>query len=198
MFSWLSWFFDDLFYYIAIIALIGGVIAYTLSYLVGFLPMLKAHALILKVLGIFLVITGGYYVSDHHGYQRRMAEDQVEIDRLNQEARAKEQELNEKVNQTASALRKANNEAQTKISKLTADVQSGVVRLSIPISSNALCATDSSRAANGDSTTRAELDAKASANLISITADGDKAIRSLNACIASYNEVRQTLMEKIE
>ena len=63
--SWLSWFFDDLFYWIAIITTVAGAIAYVLSYLVGFLPMLKPHALIMKVVGLVLVISGGYYVADH-------------------------------------------------------------------------------------------------------------------------------------
>ena len=80
MLSWLSWFVDDLFYWIAVIALIGGAAAYVLSYLVGFLPMLKPHALVMKVVGLSLVVIGGYYVADHRGYERRVAEDKAEIE----------------------------------------------------------------------------------------------------------------------
>ena len=190
MFSWLSWFFDDLFYYIAIIALIGGVIAYTLSYLVGFLPMLKAHALILKVLGIFLVITGGYYVSDHHGYQRRMAEDQVEIDRLNQEARAKESELSKKLAQTGAALRKSKDENKSKQSSIDADIDAG--RLQLPTSC-ALQANSDATTASGNTTNGAESTRQALKDIVQIAADGDNAIIQLNSCIATYNQVMQTV-----
>ena len=150
------------------------------------------------ILSFLFALLGAYSYGHHSGYQECYQEAVAKVAKANEQARAKEQELNNKVNETASQLRKANNEAQTKISKLTADVQSGAVRLSIPVTSNSVCSSDSSRASNGDTTARAELDRQASANLIAITADGDKAIRSLNACIASYNEVRQTLMEKVD
>ena len=112
--SWLSWFFDDLFYWIAVIALVGGAAAYVLSYLVGFLPMLKPHALIMKVVGLVLVISGGYYVADHRGYERRVAEDKAEIERLNTEARAKEAELGQKLARATSQLKQAKNDIKTK------------------------------------------------------------------------------------
>jgi len=150
------------------------------------------------ILGALTAVIGAYFYGHHAGYQECYDEAVAKVARANDEARKKEQELNAKVNATASALRKANDEAQVKISKLTSDVQSGAVRLSIPLSSNSVCSSNTSGTANGDSTARAELNGKASANLIAITADGDKAIRSLNACIASYNEVRQTLMEKVD
>jgi len=72
------------------------------------------------------------------------------------------------------------------------------LRLSIPVSSNSVCSTDSTRASNGDTNARADLDTKTAEDLIAITADGDKAIRALNACITSYNQVRETLREKID
>lgn len=146
-----------------------------------------------------LAIIGAYFYGHHAGYKECYSEEVAKVARANQEARAKEQELTSKVNETANQLRKANETAQVKITKLTADVQSGALRLSIPVTANSVCSSDTARTASGDQPqARAELDRQASANLIAITADGDKAIRALNACITSYNQVRETLKEKID
>jgi len=150
------------------------------------------------LLGVILTIIGAYFYGHHAGYKECYDEAVAKVARANQEARTKEAELNAKVNTTASQLRKANDEAQTKIFKLTADVQSGALRLSIPVSSNSVCAADSTRTASGDTNARADLDPKTSQDLINITADGDKAILALNACISTYNQVRETLKEKID
>ena len=150
------------------------------------------------LLSVILTITGAYFYGHHAGYKECYDEAVAKVARANEEARAKEAELNAKVNTTASQLRKATDEAQTKITKLTADVQSGALRLSIPLSSNSLCASDTSRATSGDSNARTDLDPKTSQDLIAITADGDKAILALNACIATYNQVRNSLREKID
>jgi len=146
-----------------------------------------------------LAIIGAYFYGHHQGYQECYSEAVAKVAKANDAARAKEQELNEKVNQTASALRKANNDAQVKITKLTADVQSGALRLSIPVTSNSVCSSNATGTTGRDQPqARAELDGQASANLIAITADGDKAIRALQACITSYNQVRESLKEKID
>jgi len=150
------------------------------------------------LLSLILTITGAYFYGHHAGYKECYDEAVAKVARANEEARTKEAELNAKVNTTASQLRKANDEAQTRIYKLTADVQSGALRLSVPLSSNSLCPSDSSRTTSGDSNARADLDPKTSQDLISITADGDKAILALNACITTYNQVRETLKEKID
>ena len=150
------------------------------------------------LLSVILAIIGAYFEGHHIGYQECYDEAVAKVARANEEARTKEAELNSKLNTTANELRKANNEAQTKIAKLTSDVQSGALRLSIPFASNSVCSSDPSRAANGDSNARADLDTKTSQDLINITADGDKAIIALNACITTYNQVRNSLKEKID
>ena len=150
------------------------------------------------LLSVILTITGAYFYGHHAGYKECYDEAVAKVARANQEARTKEAELNAKVNTTASQLRKANDEARTKIYKLTADVQSGALRLSVPLASNSVCTADSTRTASGDSNARADLDPKTSQDLINIAADGDKAILALNACITTYNQVRETLKEKID
>jgi len=193
MMSWLSWFFDDLFYWIAVIALCGGIVVYSLSYFVGFIPMLKAHALLMKVLGLALVISGGYYVSDHHGYQRRVAEDKAEIERLNGEARAKEVELGQKLARATSQLKQAKNDIKTKQASINARIDSGELRL--PTS----CAVQTNPGASNDSGANGtQSDKQTLKDIVAIASDGDKAIVKLNACISQYNEVMQTVNEGVK
>ena len=193
--SWLSWFFDDLFYWIAVIALVGGAVAYVLSYLVGFLPMLKPHAVIMKVVGLVLVISGGYYVSDHHGYQRRVAEDQAEIERLNGEARAKEAELNQKIAQTGAALRKAKDDIKAKQSSIDARIDSGELRLP---STCGVQAGSNASTQSGDTSDGGRSDREALKSINSIVADGKLAIKLLNACIIEYNDAREKVNEGVK
>jgi len=187
----LSWFFDDLLYWIALIALFGGAIAYVLSYCIGFIPMLKPHALIMKVVGLVLVILGGYYVSDHHGYQRRVLEDQVEIERLNGEARAKEAQLDKQKQATNVALRKAKDAINQKQSDINKRIDSGELRLpsSCGVQANADARNDRSGEVPTDSSRQAIKD------IVAIATEGDRAIVQLNACIDFYNTVRSKVNE---
>jgi len=193
MLSWLSWLFDDLFYWMALIALGVGAVAYVLSYLVGFLPMLKPHALVMKVVGMALVLLGGFYVSDHHGYQRRVAEDKAEIERLNGEARAKEAELNTKLARATSQLKQAKNDIKTKQASINARIDSGELRL--PSTCGVQASADAS---NGNQADGAQSDRQAVKDIVAIASDGDKAIVKLNACISQYNEVMQTVNEGVK
>ena len=193
MFSLIWTFFSDLLYWIALLSILTGACLYLVSYLVKFLPMLKPQALMMQVGGIVLVITGGYYVADHHGYQRRVAEDQVEIDRLNGEARAKEAELNKKLSGVTSALVKARNDVKDKQTSLNARVDSGELRLpsSCPIQTSSDAPTASGNTANAS-----QSDRQAIKDIVAIATDGDLAITQLNACIDTYNKVREVVNVK--
>jgi len=193
--SWLSWFFDDLFYWIAVIALVGGAAAYVLSYLVGFIPMLKPHALIMKVVGLVLVISGGYYVSDHHGYQRRVDEDKAEIERLNGEARAKEVKLNTKLARATSQLKQAKNDIKTKQASINARIDAGELHIGSQCSVQADANTTPSA---GNTENGAESEREVLKAINAITSEGDIAIVKLNACISQYNEVMQTVNEGVK
>ena len=185
----ISWLFGDSMYWLALAALGVGTTAYVLSYLVGFIPMLKPHALIMKVVGLVLVLLGGFYVSDHHGYQRRVAEDQAEIERLNGEARAKEAELNTKLARATSQLKQAKNDIKAKQSNISARIDAGELRL--PSTCNIQTATDAG-ATSGNAANDSQSDRQALKDIAAIAADGDTAITQLNACIATYNQVRET------
>ena len=189
----ISWLFGDLFYWIAVIALTGGTIAYTLSYLVGFLPMLKSHAIIMRIVGFVLIVLGGYYVADQRGYERRVAEDKAEIERLNGEARSKEAELNTKLARATSQLKQAKNDIKTKQASIDARIDAGELRL--PTSCGVQ--TDSGSTV-GDGSDRAESDRQAIKDIVQIAADGDSAIVSLNSCIAQYETVMKTVNEGVK
>ena len=193
MFSLIWTFFSDLLYWIALLSILTGACLYLVSYLVKFLPMLKPQALMMQVGGIVLVILGGAYVTDHHGYQRRVAEDQVEIDRLNGEARAKEAELNKKLSGVTSALVKARNDVKDKQTSLNARVDSGELRLpsSCPIQTSSDAPTASGNTANAS-----QSDRQAIKDIVAIATDGDLAITQLNACIDTYNKVREVVNVK--
>jgi len=189
----IGWLFGDIMYWLALAALGVGTTAYVLSYLVGFIPMLKPHALIMKVVGLVLVLLGGFYVSDHHGYQRRVAEDQAEIDRLNGEARAKEAELNTKLARATSQLKQAKNDIKAKQFSISARIDSGELRLPSTCSVQTSSSTTASR---GDQADGSDATKQAIKDIAAIAADGDAAITQLNACIATYNQVRETINVK--
>jgi len=142
-----------------------------------------------------LVISGGYYVSDHHGYERRVAEDKAEIERLNTEARAKEAELGQKLARATSQLKQAKNDIKTKQASLTASADAGSLRL---CPSGSVQADSSSSSASGNTTHESDSERQTVKALIGIAADGDTAITSLNACIAQYQAVMQTVNEGVK
>ena len=137
------------------------------------------------IIGVIATFIGVYFYGHHAGYQQRVDEDQAEIIRLNGEARAKEVELNQKIAVAITALRKAKDDIKTKQSSINDRVDSGELRLpsSCPVQSSA----DTSP---GDGGKGSESDRQAIKDIVSITTDGDSAIKDLNACISKYNEVR--------
>ena len=136
------------------------------------------------LVGILSVVVSSYFYGHHQAY----VEQEAEVARLNLIERDKEQQMQQLVNTHARELERANRDAKDKVTKLQSDIASGELRLSIATRSVQTCSDSSSTAR--DTTSRAELDPEASKSLIAITADGDNAIRSLNACIQIYNQVR--------
>ena len=140
---------------------------------------------------LLLTFGGGYWYGKHVEAEAQ----QVEVDRLNTEARAKEQALAAAVTTTANALRKSNETAKLEAQKRNADIDSGALRLRIPVKTScALSAPADSTIASGDSggETSAELDRETAKNLIAITEEGDRAINKLNACISLYNQALES------
>ena len=184
----ISWLFGDIMYWLALAALGIGATAYVLSYFVGFIPMLKPHALIMQVVGLVLVLLGGFYVSDHHGYQRRVAEDQAEIERLNGEARAKEAELNTKLARATGQLKKAKDEIKTKTASINARIDAGELHIGSQCS---VQADANSTSSGGNTEDGAKSEREILKTINAITNEGDLAITRLNACIDAYNSFKE-------
>ena len=142
-------------------------------------------AIVLIVLGAF---GSGYYKGEKDEYDRS----QIEIARLNAEARQTEQRMGEVARTYAQTLRKANNVAKVKEDKLRNDIVNSKLRLIVPVQAPdcAVPATADTPAPAGNTETRAELDPRIAESLVDLTSRGDTAIRSLNACIDQYNEMR--------
>jgi phospholipase/lecithinase/hemolysin len=95
--------------------------------------------------------------------------------------------------QRADHLTQEQTHAKTERNRFNADVRSGAVRLSIPVTSGQCAASaDTATAADHRHQARAELDPATAAALDAIAGDGDDATRQLNACIDAYNTVRDT------
>jgi hypothetical protein len=143
------------------------------------------------ILGAIFTLIGVYSYGHHSGYQERVTEDQIEIARLNDEARTKEQALNEKISKNQIALRKAKDELKSKQDSINARIDTGELRL--PTSCALQAPTDT---ATSDGSQGSQSDRQAIKDIVALTTEGDKAIIERNACIQQYNEVRDTINVK--
>ena len=139
------------------------------------------------LIALLLTFGGGYFYGKHVEKEAQ----QVEVDRLNTEARAKEQALAAAVTTTAEALRKTNEKAKTATKQRDAAIDSGALRLRVKTTCPIPAAPDTPTPA-GDSggEARAELDRETAKALVAITDEGNRAIEKLNACITLYNNAR--------
>ena len=142
------------------------------------------------VLAMLSAAAGGYSKGKHDENVRQ----QIEIAALNAKARETEKAMAAMAQSYGDTLRKANNVAKVKETKLRADIASGERKLFIPVKA-AECAvsaaTDTATAGGYHSgTASAELDRKTADDLVAIAAEGDAAIRKLNACIETYETMR--------
>jgi hypothetical protein len=139
------------------------------------------------LIALLLTFGGGYW----YGKSVEKDAQQVEVDRLNTEARAKEAALTTAVTTTADALRKTNEKAKLAAKERDSAIDSGALRLRVKTTCPVPTAADPSVAA-GDSggAPSAELDRETAKALIALTEEGDRAIEKLNACITLYNNAR--------
>ena len=154
------------------------------------MSLLNPWVLLGIVLAVFGAGTSGYFKGSADEYERQ----QLEIARLNEQARETEKRMGEVAQTYAQNLRKSNDVAKAKETKLRSDLASGERKLFIPVKAPecSLSATSDSSIAAGNNSgeASAELDRKTADDLVSITAEGDTAIRKLNACIQTYETMR--------
>ena len=159
------------------------------------MSLFNPYVLLGIVLAILASFGGGYY----KGGQDEFAKQQMEIAALNQKSRETEQKMVEEANDLALKLKKAENNAKLAIQKRNSDIDSGALKLRIPVKAPVcpLQTTGDTPAPAGDSVqTTAELDSTTARLIVAITDQGDANTRQLNACIDAYNTVYQTLKGK--
>ena len=148
------------------------------------------------LLSILMAVVGAFGSGYYKGGEDENARQQLEIATLNAEARVKEQALITVVQTQSNKLQKANQDAKLAQQKRNLDIDSGALRLRLPVKAP-VCpvhtSTDTPAESRDSVQTSAELDGETAKSLVAITDDGDKAIRQLNACIEAYNTVYETL-----
>ena len=152
------------------------------------MSLLNPWVLLSILLAISSAFGGGYW----KGYSKAEADQQLEIAKLNEQARKTELEAFGKVNALSAQLARVSTNAKQEIQKRDADIASGTLRLSFATKSP-ICPTSDASSARGDNPPRAELDPAFAQSIVRVTDDGDQAIRKLNTCIAVYNQVRDLI-----
>ena len=141
------------------------------------------------LIALLLTFGGGYFYGK---YVEREAQ-QVEVDRLNTEARAKEQALATAVTTTADALRKTNEKAKLATQQRDAAIDSGALKLRLKTTCPVPAATDTpSPSGDNRGEASAELDREIAKALVAITDEGNRAIEKLNACMDLYNKALES------
>jgi len=152
------------------------------------------------LVGLCITLFGTYRGGYHFGWSDRDKEMQIEIARKNEESRQTEQKLNEQINTTATKLQETTNVVNQKQTDLNRLIAAGRVRLPAPScvqapASTPIAPTDTKATSQPDRTPDPTPDAdRATLQAIAeIVAQGDRNTAALNACIESYENVRNLL-----
>jgi TPP-dependent 2-oxoacid decarboxylase len=154
-------------------------------------------------LAIAIALFGSYRGGYHFGWEDRDNDMKIAIAQKNEESRQIEQNMGEKLNQQSAKLQEATNAINQKTSALAVANRAGKLRLcptsyvqaptntaSAPTNTEATREPD--RQANEPSDAeRATIEA-----IAEIVAQGDRNTIALNACVDSYNDVRNLLNDK--
>ena len=143
------------------------------------------------IIGAIVSLFSTYRIGHHYGWLERDQDMQIAIAKKNDEARELEKNMTSKLADKEAALRKATNEISKKQSAMRELANTG--RLRLPTSS-CVQSSPSASPATGDSRADAsELERQTINTLIDLVAEGDKAITKHAACVAAYNEVRESI-----
>ena len=155
------------------------------------------------IVGVLVSLFGTYRVGHHYGWLERDGDMKIAIAKKNDEARQIEQNMTEKLSQQSAKLQEANDAINKKTTALAVANRAGKLRLcpssnvqaptSAPVAS-----TDTKATSEPDRPTNEPSDAeRATIDAIAeIVAQGDKNTVALNACVDSYNQMRDLLNDK--
>jgi len=154
-------------------------------------------------LAICIALFGSYRGGYHFGWEDRDNDMKIAIAKKNEEARQIEQNMGEKLNQQSAKLQQANDAINKKTTALSVANRAGKLRLcpssNVQTSANtASTSADSKATSQSDRQTNEPSDAeRATIDAIAeIVAQGDKNTVALNACVDSYNDIRNLLNDK--
>ena len=145
------------------------------------------------IIGAIVAVLAIFGYGHNRGWNARDAEMQSEIAKKNAESRATEQKLNEQINQNASKLQEANNVITEKQTALDRAIRAGRVRISQPTSSCVSTPTSAPTPTGDRDEAPSESERQTLAAIAALIAEADRHINQLNACIDSYNKVREQL-----
>ena len=152
------------------------------------------------IVGVLVSFFGTYRVGHHYGWLERDNDMKIAIAKKNEEARQIEQNMGEKLNQQSLKLQEANDAINKKTTALAVANRAGKLRL-CPSSNvqnptnTASAPTNTEATSQPDRQTNEPSDAeRATIDAIAeIVAQGDKNTVALNACVDSYNQMRDLL-----
>jgi hypothetical protein len=150
------------------------------------------------LLGILMAVVSSFGGGYLKGSSDEVTRQQLEIAALNAQARVKEQSLISAIQTQSTKLQKANQDAKVAQQKRNLDIDSGALRLRIPIQAPECPVPSSADApvAIRPDTRSAEIQPETARAIFAIGDEADTTVRKLNACIAIYNQTREMLNEK--
>jgi hypothetical protein len=152
------------------------------------------------IVGVLISLFGTYRVGHHYGWLERDNDMKIAIAKKNEDSRKTEQQLNEQINQNATKLLEATNAINQKTSALAVANRLGKLRLcpssnvQAPTSAS-VASTDTKATSEPDRQANEPSDAERATieAIAEIVAQGDKNTVALNACVDSYNQMRDLL-----
>jgi hypothetical protein len=152
------------------------------------------------IVGVLVSLFGTYQVGHHYGWLERDNDMKIAIAKKNDEAREIERNMGEKLNQQSAKLQEANDAINKKTTSLAVANRAGKLRL-CPTSnvqaptSSSVASTDPKATSQPDRQANEPSDAeRATIDAIAeIVAQGDRNTVALNACVDSYNQMRDLL-----
>jgi len=152
------------------------------------------------LLAVTIALFGSYRGGYHFGWQDRDNDMKLAIAKKNEEARQTEQKLTEQLNTTATKLLETTNVVNQKQSALDSAIRAGRVRISAPscvqtTTNPSPTPTDTKATSQPDRAPDQPSDAERATlqAIAEIVAQGDKNTAALNACVDSYNQMRDLL-----
>ena len=152
------------------------------------------------IVGVLISLFGSYRVGHHYGWLERDGDMKIAIAKKNEEARQIEQNMGEKLNQQSLKLQEANNAINQKTSALSAANRLGKLRLcpssnlqATPSSPIATTNTEATSQPDRQTDTASDAERATIEAIAEIVAQGDKNTAALNACVDSYQQMRDLL-----